>query len=128
MRYVKQFLIILAISFLGEMLKYLIPLSIPASIYGLVLLFLALLTGVLKLEQVKETADFLVEIMPVMFIPAAVGLIDSWGILKPICVPVIVITFITTIVVMVASGRVTQWVIRWEKGKVDPISEKRKKK
>ena len=128
MKYIKQFLVILGITFLGEILKLCLPLPIPASIYGMVIMFFGLMTGIIKLDMVTDTGRFLIEIMPVMFIPAAVGLIDSWGILKPICVPVIVITFITTIVVMVASGRVTQWVIRWEKGKVDTISEKRKKK
>lgn len=115
MRYLKQFFLILVFTFLGEGLKFMIPLSVPASIYGLLLLFLALKLGILKLEQVKEAADFLIEIMPVMFIPAAVGLIDSWGILKPIFTPVIVITVVTTVIVMVVSGHTTQWIIRQQK-------------
>ena len=53
MKYLKQFLIILAISLLGEVLKELLPLPIPASIYGMVFLFILLLTGVIKLDQVK---------------------------------------------------------------------------
>ncbi len=115
MRYLKQFLVILLVSFLGEILRYLIPLQIPASIYGLVLMLLALVTGVLKLDQVKETADFLIEIMPVMFIPAAVGIIDAWVDLRAIVVPVTVITILTTFIVMVVAGRVTQFVIRGKK-------------
>lgn len=74
MKYVKQFLIILVISFIGEILKYLLPLPIPASIYGMVLLFTGLMTGLIKLEAVRETGKFLIEIMPVMFIPAGVAL------------------------------------------------------
>lgn len=115
MRYLKQFLIILLVSFLGEILRYLIPLQVPASIYGLVLMLLALVTGVLKLDQVKETADFLIEIMPVMFIPAAVGIIDAWVDLRAIVVPVTVITVLTTFIVMIVAGRVTQFVIRGKK-------------
>ena len=72
MRFMKQFGVILAITFLGEILRYVIPLPIPASIYGLVLMLLALKSGVVKLDQVKETGDFLIEIMPMLFIPAAV--------------------------------------------------------
>ena len=56
MKYVKQFVIIIAISFIGEFLKYLLPLPVPASIYGMVLMFVALLTGILKLDDVKDTA------------------------------------------------------------------------
>ena len=67
---------------------------------------------ILKLDQVKETADFLIEIMPVMFIPAAVGLLDSWSALQPIWFPVVVITILTTVIVMAATGRVTQHMIR----------------
>lgn len=115
MKFIKQFLIIVIISFVGEVCNKWIPLPIPASIYGLVILFVALMTGAIKLEQVKETGKFLIEIMPLMFIPAAVGLLDSWKVLKPIWIPVVVITLVTTVLVMVVTGRVTQFVIRQNK-------------
>ena len=115
MKYLKQFGIIMAISFIGEVLKTLIPLAIPANIYGLVLMLLALITKVIKLSDVKETAYFLVEIMTIMFIPAGVGLMVSWGSLKNILIPVIVITLVTTVIVMAVAGRITQFVIRIEK-------------
>ena len=82
MKYVRQLLIILFVSFFGELLKYIIPLSIPASIYGMVLLFLALELKILKVSDIKETSNFLIEIMPLMFVPAGVGLLDSWGALQ----------------------------------------------
>ncbi len=115
MKFLRQFMIILAISFVGEVLKYIIPLPIPASIYGLVILFVALETGLIKLSAVRETAKFLIEIMPLMFIPAGVGLLDSWGILQPVILPVAVITIVSTIIVMGVSGVVTQAVIRRQK-------------
>lgn len=117
MRYLKQFLIIIVISFIGEVLKEIIPFAIPASIYGMVLMLAALCTGVIKLEQVKEAGDFLIEIMPVMFIPAAAGLLDSWKILKPVLMPVSVITVVSTVVVMVVAGHVTQLVVKHDKVK-----------
>ena len=115
MKYLKQFLVILIISLIGEVLKYLIPLSVPASIYGMVILFLCLLTGAIKLEQVKDAGKFLIEIMPVMFIPAAVGLLNAWDVLRPVVVPVVVVTVVTTVLVMGVTGQVTQRVIRWER-------------
>ena len=115
MKYIKQFGIILVISFIGELCKNVIPIAIPASIYGLVLMLLILRLGILKLEQVKETANFLIEIMPIMFIPAAVGLLESWGILKGIWFPMIVTTVITTIIVIAVTGRITQFIIRSRK-------------
>ncbi|SFL09339.1 holin-like protein [Lachnospiraceae bacterium KH1T2] len=112
MKYLRQFLIILTISFIGELLKMFLPLPVPSSIYGMILLFILLLTGVLKLEAVKETGTFLIEIMPVMFIPAGVGLLESWGVLQPMLVKVAVITVVTSLTVMIFSGRITQAVIR----------------
>lgn len=82
MKYVRQFLIILVISFIGELLRYYIPLKIPASIYGLVLLFAALELRIIKLVSIRETSRFLIEIMPLMFVPAGVGLLSSWGVFK----------------------------------------------
>ena len=119
MKYVKQFWIILLFCALGEGLRVLLPLPIPASVYGLILLLAALLTGIMKLERVEETADFLVEIMPVMFIPAGVGLLTAWGVLKPIWLPVVAITILTTVIVMVVTGRVTQFVIRKDRKKTE---------
>ncbi len=112
MKYVKQLFLILFISFLGEILKYVLPFPVPASIYGLLILFICLETGWLKLGSVEETAKYLVEIMPLMFIPAGVGLLESWGALQPVLLKIAVITVISTIVVMIAAGRVTQCVIR----------------
>lgn len=115
LRYLKQFAIILLISFCGEVLHCFIPIPVPASIYGLLLMLLALCTHTIKLSSVRETGKFLIEIMPIMFIPAAVGLLDSWGVLRPVWLPVAVITVVTTVAVMAVSGLVAQWVIRREK-------------
>ena len=93
-------------------MKCLLPLPIPASIYGMIILFLGLMTKVIKLESVKETGKFLIEIMPIMFIPAGVGLMTTWGRLQPILLPVSIITAVTIITVMVATGWVSQIIIR----------------
>ena len=112
MKYLKQLLIIILISFIGEVLNHLIPLPIPASIYGLIILFAGLETKIIPLASVRETGKFLVEIMPIMFIPPAVGVMESWGIIKASWVPYLVITVVTTVAVMAVSGRVTQAVMR----------------
>ena len=112
MKYIRQFGIILFISFIGEILHELLPLPIPASIYGIVLLFLCLELKMIPVSSVKEASGFLIEIMPVMFIPAAAGLLDAWPALQAIWIPVILITVVTTVLVMVVTGRVTQHMIR----------------
>ena len=117
MKYLRQFLMILAFSFAGEVLHALIPLQVPASIYGLILLFTALMAGWIKLPQIRETAGFLIEVMPLMFIPAGVGLLKSWGLMKPILLPVCVIVAVSTVLVMGISGLVTQEMIGRNKKK-----------
>lgn len=112
MKYLKQFIIILCITFMGELLRYVLPFPIPAGIYGMLLLFAGLLSGVIKLESVRETGRFLIDIMPVMFIPAGVGLMSSWKLLVPILAPVCVVVVVTNITVMAVTGRVSQHVIR----------------
>ena len=112
MKWIKQFGIILAVSFIGELLGNWIPLPIPASIYGIILLFLCLKLHLIPFDDVHETGDCLIEIMPLMFIPAAVGLLESWDIIRPSWIQYILITVSTTFIVMVAAGLVTQAVIR----------------
>lgn len=123
MKYIRQFGIILIISFLGEIMHTLLPVPVPASIYGIVIMLLCLKTKILSLDSVKETGKFLIEIMPIMFIPAAVGLITVWDVIRPKCVPYIIITIVSTIIVMVVSGCVTQIIIRRPK-KLRKESEK----
>ena len=115
MKYLRQFGIILAVTCVGEIMKYFIPLPIPGSIYGLILMFVLLLTKVIKVEH--ETGEFLIEIMPLMFIPAGVGLITSWSQLQPFLVPLLVITVVSTFVVMIVTGKVTDFLISKKEGK-----------
>lgn len=119
MKYLRQIVILLAFSFVGEALSLLIPLPIPGSIYGIVLLFLALEFKVVKLSAIKDVSDFLISFMPVMFVPAATGLMASWDILKANALAYVVIVLVTTVVVMGVSGLVTQWIMRREKGGQD---------
>lgn len=108
MKYLKQISIILAISCLGELLSRWIPAPVPGSIYGIALLFLGLLTKCIPYEAVKDTAHFLVEIMPVMFIPAAAGLLESWELIASSWVSYLLLILVTTVAVMGVAGRVTQ--------------------
>ena len=112
MKFVKQLLIILSISFIAEIMEYFIPLPVAASIYGLVLMLIGLMTGLIPLKEVEDAADFLVEIMPIMFIPATVGIMTSIEALKQMLVPLCVISIVSTVLVFGVTGRVTQGIIR----------------
>ena len=117
MKYIYQLFIILVVTFVGELLHYFIPIPVPASIYGLIIMLILLCTKVVKLEHVERTSDFLIEIMPLMFIPGGVGLVTAWGDLKDMMLPVVVITIISTIVVMAVTGKATELIMKTGKKK-----------
>ena len=119
MHYLRQFMIISLISFIGEALSFLIPLPIPASIYGIVIMLALLTSGKLKVESVKDVSLFLIAVMPVMFIPATVGLMNSFALLRGSLFAYAVILIVSTAAVMVVSGLVTQRIIRRENKKED---------
>ena len=115
MKYIKQLSIILAVTFAGEVLNHVIPLPVPAGIYGIVILFLLLLTKVVPLSLVEDAGGFLIDIMALMFIPAAVGLIESWNGIRSSVVAYVVICLVSTVVTMVVSGHTTQLIMRIKK-------------
>lgn len=118
MKYIKQFALIALLTFIGECLNLLIPLPVPASIYGMVLLFLCLQTGILKLSQIEETADLLLGVMPIFFISPTVSLMSSIGVIKDSLLGVFVVCIVSTIAVMTVTGLVAQFVIRQDKKEV----------
>lgn len=112
MKYIRQILLILLFSFLGELLHQLIPMPIPASIYGMVLLFAALSLRIVKPAQIKESADFLVSVLPLLFVAPVVSLMDCWDVLRPKLVPILVILTVSTALCFAISGLVPQWLQR----------------
>lgn len=123
MKYVIQFLIIAAFAFIGELLHWFIPLPIPASIYGIVLLFIALELKWVKVSDIREVSSFLIAVMPIMFIPAAAGLMESWGAVKSSVWEYALITIVSTFVVMGVPGAVTQFVI-WRGKKNEQVKKR----
>lgn len=117
MKFIKQLTIIMAISFLAEWMEFLIPLPIAASVYGLVLMLFGLITKIIPLEKVEGAADFLIEIMPILFIPPTVSLIANVEALKQMLVPLFVISIVTTVLIMAVTGRVTQGIMRHDRRK-----------
>ena len=111
MKYVKQILIILAFSLLGEALQALIPLPIPAAIYGLVLLLIALCTGLLKPAHIADTAHFLIGIMPLLFVAPAVSILGNWDVIAPNVIAIVVIMCLSTVIVFAVAGLVTKWLL-----------------
>ena len=119
MKYLSQFLIILGFTFVGEALQRMIPLPIPASVYGLLLLFGALCLGLIKLEQVKETGHFLASILPILFVAPTVGIIEYWGLIRSNLLPIALILVATTVLTFGIAGRLTQFLSKKGGGRHD---------
>ena len=103
-----QFLRIMVFCFAGELCYNFLPLPIPASVYGLLLLLAALRLGIVKLEQVKEVGLFLTGIFPLLFVPAAAGVMELWAEMGNMLLPIIIAIIPVTVLVMVSAGRTTQ--------------------
>ncbi|MDY5327042.1 MAG: CidA/LrgA family protein [Gemmiger sp.] len=110
MKYLFQFGRILAFCLAGEFLHTLLPLPIPASVYGLALLLAALVTGLVRLDQVREAALFLTGIFPLLFVPAAAGVMDLLPKISAMLLPILLAVGPVTVLVM--AGRVTQALAR----------------
>ena len=112
MKYLPQFLIIMGFTLVGEALQRIIPLPIPSSVYGLVLLFAALCLKIVKLEQVKEVGGFLTSIMSVLFVAPAVGIAEDWHMVEDRILPILLLVVGSTVLSFGISGRVAQAVMR----------------
>ncbi len=117
MKYMMQIGIIATISFIAELLHFFLPLPIPASVYGLVILFVLLCLKIVKLPQIEDVADWLLSVMPIFFIAPSVGLINSFDSIKGQVLPLVLICFVSTIVVTALTGLVSQGIIRLQKKK-----------
>lgn len=115
MKYLQQAMTITAVTFAAEIIKYALPFPIPASIYGLIILFMLLKTGIIKLEQVEDVGNFLLEWMPLLLVPASVSFLTALDTIQGMLPPVLIMGFIGTMLVMLVSGRTAQWIIRGRK-------------
>jgi len=113
-KYLTQFLIIMGFTLLGEVLQRIVPLPIPASVYGIALLFTALCLKLLRVEQVKETGAFLSSILPLLFVSPAVGIVEDWGLIRDDLLAILLLLIGTTVLTFGISGRVTQAFIKKE--------------
>ena len=107
-KYIFQFARITAFCLADEILAVVLPLPIPASVYGLLLMVAALKTGVLKLDQVRETGLFLTGIFPLLFVPAAAGVVELGSQLMDLLLPAVLAIVPITALVMAVTGMVAQ--------------------
>ena len=114
MKYFPQFMIILGFSLMGELFQALIPLPISASIYGMVLLFLALCIGLVKPEKVSVAADWLIGIMPLLFIAPAANILFYFDVIAPALASIVAVIVVSTLVIFAVAGTITKLLVKKE--------------
>lgn len=112
MKLLRQLCIILCICFAGEAIHKLLNLPVPGNVIGMVILFICLCTGIIKLEMIDDISRFLLDHLAFFFLPAGVGLIACLSILKSNWFAILFITFTVTIMVMVVTGYTVQFIKR----------------
>ena len=104
MKIIKQFGIVFSICWLGTVIEHFIPFAFPASVIAMLLLLLCLLTGILKVEHIREKSDFLLANMAFFFIPAGVNVINYLDILRASWLPLLVICLVTMVITFAATA------------------------
>lgn len=117
MKYMVQIGVISTIAFIAEILHFIIPLPIPASVYGMAILFVCLCLGIIKMEMVEDVADWILSVMPIFFIAPTVGIIEAFGDIKGQVIPLVLMCLVSTFVVTAVTGSIAQAIIRLRKEK-----------
>lgn len=105
---IKGFFIILLHWVAGNVISALTGDFIPGSIIGMLLLLCSLLSGLVKDEDVRPVAGFLTDNMTIFFLPAFMGIMELWGILKLDLVAWLAVIILSTLLVLISTGLVQQ--------------------
>lgn len=104
MKIIKQIGIVMGICWFSQIIENYLPITFPASVIGMILLLICLMTGILRLEHIREKSDFLLANMSFFFLPASVSMINYFDILKSNLIPIVVISVATTVLTFAATA------------------------
>lgn len=104
MKIIKQIGIIFTVCWLSQLIAKFLPFDFPASVIGMMFLFLCLLTGFLKIEHIQEKSDFLLGNMAFFFIPAGVSIMNYFTLLKNNVVKLLIICIVSTIITFAVTA------------------------
>ena len=97
---------------MGELIIYLTGVKLPSSIIGMLLLTLALKLRWIKLEWIQGLSDFLVANLGFFFVPPGVALMLYFDMIRAELIPIVLSTVISTVLVLVCTGHVHQYIRR----------------
>ncbi|MFK4998517.1 CidA/LrgA family protein [Bacillus sp. N9] len=109
-----QILLLYSFYLLGVFIQKLFHLFIPGSIIGMLILFALLLMRMIKPEQIESGSQLLINYLPLFFVPVTVGIMNYLDLFKGKGLVVIGIVMISTILVMIGTGFISQWLVRMQ--------------
>ena len=115
----REAIIIFGIYLLGVLITDITGVPIPGNVIGMVILFLLLYLKVIKVEQISTISNFFLEHLAFFFIPAGVGLISSFSVIKNIWLQLLIVCFVTTAITMICTGLVVQKIANKKEGDKD---------
>lgn len=112
MKLLKQVALLFALCWLSLCVEALLPIELPASVIGMALLLLLLGVRIIRVEHIRELSDFLLENLPFLFVPATVGIIQYFDILKDVAVQLLLICLISVVLTFAATVTSVRLTIR----------------
>lgn len=117
MKIFKQIGIIFSVCWIAQIIESVLPFDFPASVIGMILLFLLLLSRVLKVDHIREKSDFLLSNMAFFFIPAGVSIINYFDVLKSCVLQLVVICIVSTVITFAATAYSMKFVLKLMNGR-----------
>lgn len=117
MRGLLGFSVILLSLFLGNLITAIAGLPIPGAVFGMLILLLLLMSGIIKLDLVEKPAALLIALMPLMFVPGGVNLMNLVSEFVPYLLPLLLILVSTTLLVIIVTGKTADWLMLFKKNK-----------
>lgn len=112
MKIILQIAVVFAICWVGEIVAAQLPIPFPASVLSMILLFILLMIRFIRVEHIREKAEFMTKNMAVFFIPAGVGIIDNYIYVQGNVLPLLTVCFVSTVLTFLATGWTVKAVIR----------------
>lgn len=111
MKIALQVAVVFLISWLGDVISTFLPIPIPGSVIGMILLFILLMIKIIKVEHIKEKIEFLKVHMPMFFIPAGVEIMEKYEFVKGSIVQLLIVCVLSTIITFAVTVYTVKGVI-----------------
>ncbi len=109
MHILAQIGLVLGICWISQCIEQVLPFTLPASVIGMLVLLALLGLRVVRMEHLREKADFLLGNLPFFFVPATVGIMNHGALLRTTLLPLLAVCAVSTVL----TFGVTVWTVRW---------------